>query len=422
MGVPRAPRGPVPRNRGRDSPPRAVRWPRPPLPRAPLRDPPPRPPPQPSPAGFDYGFRTQTARRLNQDLQDGEVPPAGFAVARANFERELLGIRTSVRLRDFAAVRDNLPPSPVIDALFGAHVGFAKGLARLDEALEARGLLPALPPPASERPADLGPGGAGRAGVRERLAQLRLSNDAVYQRDLKRESERKAGGSEPPLFTRAIYFALCVVLDVLYYNRPVPKFWVLETVARMPYFAYTSVLHLYESLGWWRQGAELRKVHQAEEWNELHHLLIMEALGGDQLWLDRFVAQHAAVLYYWILVATYLFSPKASYQFSELVEGHATDTYEEFLEANADLLRELPAPTVAVEYYAGGDLYMFDDFQTERVQGVRRPAVETLYDVFVCIRDDEVEHEKTMVACQDPERIARNIGVKLEEARRTASE
>ena len=38
------------------------------------------------------------------------------------------------------------------------------------------------------------------------------------------------------------------------------RFWVLEVVARMPYFAYISMLHLYESLGWWRAGAELRRV------------------------------------------------------------------------------------------------------------------------------------------------------------------
>jgi hypothetical protein len=54
---------------------------------------------------------------------------------------------------------------------------------------------------------------------------------------------------------------------------------VLETVARIPYFSAISLLHLYESLGFWRAGAELRKVHFAEEWNELHHLQIMEALG-----------------------------------------------------------------------------------------------------------------------------------------------
>ena len=56
----------------------------------------------------------------------------------------------------------------------------------------------------------------------------------------------------------------------------------LETVARMPYFSYISILHLYESLGWWRAGAELRKVHFAEEWNELHHLQVRRArvVGG----------------------------------------------------------------------------------------------------------------------------------------------
>jgi hypothetical protein len=44
-------------------------------------------------------------------------------------------------------------------------------------------------------------------------------------------------------------------------------------VARMPYFAYTTCLHLYETLGWWRTGG-LRLIHFAEEWNELHHRTI----------------------------------------------------------------------------------------------------------------------------------------------------
>jgi ubiquinol oxidase len=61
---------------------------------------------------------------------------------------------------------------------------------------------------------------------------------------------------------------------LLLYHRPIQRFWVLETVARIPYFAYISILHLYESLGFWRAGAELRKVHFAEEWNELHHLQV----------------------------------------------------------------------------------------------------------------------------------------------------
>jgi ubiquinol oxidase len=91
-------------------------------------------------------------------------------------------------------------------------------------------------------------------------------------------------------------------------------------VARMPYFSYTTCLHLYETLGWWRTGG-LRLVHFAEEWNELHHLLIMESLGGDRKWQDRFLGQHAAVFYYWALVICFLVSPKWSYKFSEMLES-----------------------------------------------------------------------------------------------------
>lgn len=54
---------------------------------------------------------------------------------------------------------------------------------------------------------------------------------------------------------------------------------------------------------------------------------IMESLGGDALWFDRFVAEHSAIVYYWGLVLMYMLSPKDAYAFSELVEWHATDTY-----------------------------------------------------------------------------------------------
>lgn len=32
----------------------------------------------------------------------------------------------------------------------------------------------------------------------------------------------------------------------------------------------------------------------------MYHLKIMESLGGDRLWFDRFCAQHAAFFYYWV--------------------------------------------------------------------------------------------------------------------------
>ncbi len=199
---------------------------------------------------------------------------------------------------------------------------------------------------------------------------------------------------------RLLVNSLEFLINHFYRNRWYPRFYVLETVARVPYFAYISVLHLYESLGCWRK-ADWLKVHFAESWNELHHLLIMESQGGSRHWIDRFIARHAALVYYWVIVILYLITPKSAYYFSELVERHAYHTYDQFLQEHGDELKALEAPQIAVNYYRDGDLYMFDEFQTSRPPAERRPKIETLYDVFVAIRDDEGEHIKTMVACQE---------------------
>ena len=200
---------------------------------------------------------------------------------------------------------------------------------------------------------------------------------------------------------RLLVNILVFVINVLYRDRPYPRFYVLETVARVPYFSYLSVLHFYETLGWWRK-ADWLKVHFAETWNELHHLLIMESLGGNDAWVDRFLARHSGLLYYWIIVLLYVLSPRSAYYFMELVEQHAYESYDHFLNSQAEYLKTQPVPQIAMNYYRDGDLYMFDEFQTSQRPESRRPEVNTLYDVFVAIRDDEMEHVKTMVACQQP--------------------
>jgi ubiquinol oxidase len=201
---------------------------------------------------------------------------------------------------------------------------------------------------------------------------------------------------------RVIVSFFVFVVDVVYGNRSYARFYVLETIARVPYFSYVSVLHLYETLGSWRK-ADLLKVHFAETWNELHHLLIMESLGGNQHWFDRWVAHLIAVAYYWVVVLLYMLSPSYAYYLMELIENHAYHTYDDYLKLNEAELKAQPAPQVAIDYYRDGDLYMFEETQFTSDHQFRRPKVDNLYDVFVNIRDDEGEHVKTMAALQLPE-------------------
>lgn len=159
----------------------------------------------------------------------------------------------------------------------------------------------------------------------------------------------------------------------------------------------------------WRRSSDVKRVHFSEEWNEFHHLLIMESLGGgkavviiilasrgntnqsfcfslnlillphlyitfltksDQTWWVRFIAQHAAIVYFWTLIILWMISPSLGYKFSEMLETHAVETYSQFVEENEQLLQELPPPLEAVEYYClGADDPLFSDYQTSSRSG-----------------------------------------------------
>ena len=51
------------------------------------------------------------------------------------------------------------------------------------------------------------------------------------------------------------------VIDAAYAGRDFQRFYVLETIARVPYFAYLSCLHLYESLGMRSKARHMRERH-----------------------------------------------------------------------------------------------------------------------------------------------------------------
>lgn len=172
------------------------------------------------------------------------------------------------------------------------------------------------------------------------------------------------------------------VMDGLYGSNASPwrRLWLLEVVARVPYFSFLCVNHLAESLGLGSERVTHRlRAHFAEADNEAAHLAIMEELGGGERWADRFLARHIALVYFWANVLAYLVSPSLAYHFSELVERHAFLTYDKLLREREEELRyETPIPLMAHKYYS------------ETVRDVRR--IESMYDVIVAIRDDEASH------------------------------
>jgi ubiquinol oxidase len=198
-----------------------------------------------------------------------------------------------------------------------------------------------------------------------------------------------------------VYDIICLFYPVKGTKRDFARFYVLETVARVPYFAYLSVQHLKETFGDRSTGDRMR-THYAEADNELHHLLIMESLGGNDSIIDRTLAQTMAFFYYWYVVAVYTWSEPAAYHLSELIEDHAFNTYSGYLTEHEEMLKDLPVPAIARKYYEEDNPFLFDlfctvkDYDDDGGFSTRRPKLESLYDVFTNVRDDEKEHWKTL--------------------------
>ena len=125
------------------------------------------------------------------------------------------------------------------------------------------------------------------------------------------------------------------IIDYLYRGRDYQRFWVLEEIARAPYFAFLSVLHFRESMG--LRGPDhlyLMKEHFEQSVNETEHLEYMESRGGNAYFVDRALAKHLVLIYYWVNVVYYWVAPRSAYHLSYEVEVHAATTYAKYLANN----------------------------------------------------------------------------------------
>jgi len=71
--------------------------------------------------------------------------------------------------------------------------------------------------------------------LQESLQQLTLNSTAIWEREF------ADGPLQAPWIIKLPYLAICYLLDVIFEGRYVPsRFHLLETVARMPYFSYST--------------------------------------------------------------------------------------------------------------------------------------------------------------------------------------
>ena len=133
-------------------------------------------------------------------------------------------------------------------------------------------------------------------------------------------------------FNTVVLNITVAIIDFLYEGRDFQRFWVLEEIARAPYFAFLSVLHFRESMGLRGEThLHLMEEHFSQTLNETEHLEYMEKRGGADYFIDRAFARSLVLIYYWIMVVYYGLFPISAYDLNERVEWHAAHTYEEYL-------------------------------------------------------------------------------------------
>jgi hypothetical protein len=140
--------------------------------------------------------------------------------------------------------------------------------------------------------------------------------------------------------------ALFAVMDLVYgTERTLPKFRVLELVARVPYqawenVAYVALTHRARETGLARRIFDKVRVSRFEQDNEQWHLLILEEMldrepGRLAFVRHRVVPQVLAFAYYQLSWFMYALRPSWSYRLNADFEDHAEHEY-------ALLVREHP--------------------------------------------------------------------------------
>lgn len=144
---------------------------------------------------------------------------------------------------------------------------------------------------------------------------------------------------------------LFATMDRLYGREAsLPKFRVLEVVARVPYFAwehvgYVAITHTHQRPRLARDIHDEVKTVRAQQDNEFFHLLILEELlqrrdtplSGFR---DRVLPQVIAAVYYYVSWLLYVVRPRWSHELNAQFEDHAEHEYMRYVADHPELDEE----------------------------------------------------------------------------------
>lgn len=202
--------------------------------------------------------------------------------------------------------------------------------------------------------------------------------------DLKAEQAKSL--ASPLLPANFILRMMVLAMDVIYgKGRTLPKFLVIEILARYPYWAWENRAYiwftkLYTRAGWVKKPDSDRLVRLIElgrksQDNEQHHMLMIEDIMRQKdirlsFWKRRLIPKLLTYGYFFLTRAMFFIRPAWSFGMNARFESHAEHEYMKMVAEHPEWDAE-PVDTAYFEYY---------------------PRQKTMADLFRRIGLDERDH------------------------------
>jgi hypothetical protein len=205
----------------------------------------------------------------------------------------------------------------------------------------------------------------------------RLDDSAALQ-----EYKRSGDGFHAGFLPRILGGLLIACGNSFYGHEPsYLKFRAIEVIARVPYHSWSSAAYTLLTMFYFREKRAIELSRSARyagfaQENETMHVVVITQLARAEERAN--VVFHTLIpiifsfFYFWAAYWLHLVSPRASYELNYLFEDHAFEQYSDFLEKNAEALKQKPVASEFLAWYG----------RTPRNQ----------YEFFRSVRNDEVTH------------------------------